>query len=136
MFEQDAKDQYESLASPISSEFAGTVDNDVRKKAHGNITGLFYINAYGMEIHPSPNADYLANLGEREVLIYSCGSLWTRSVKTQRTGFNPNLKAVLLVSSRVWPSEVLPLVLHVRPSFARRFFCVSELRFLWQPRVH
>ena len=46
----------------------------------GYSAGLFYINAYGMEIHPTPNPDYLANLDEREVLIYSCGSLWTRYV--------------------------------------------------------
>ncbi|KXN89817.1 hypothetical protein AN958_04821 [Leucoagaricus sp. SymC.cos] len=57
MFEQEAKAEYESLPSPIRR--------------------LFYINAYGMEIHPSPNPDYLANLGEQKVLIYSCGSLWT-----------------------------------------------------------
>jgi len=46
----------------------------------GHSAGLFYINAYGTEIHPTPNPDYLANLDEREVLIYSCGSLWTRYV--------------------------------------------------------
>jgi len=44
----------------------------------GHFAELFYINAYGMEIHPTPNPDYLANLNEKEVLIYSCGSLWTR----------------------------------------------------------
>lgn len=57
MFEHGAKAHFESLVSPIAR--------------------LFYINAYGMEIHPAPNPDYLANLDEREVLIYSCGSLWT-----------------------------------------------------------
>ncbi|KAF9454921.1 UPF0052-domain-containing protein [Macrolepiota fuliginosa MF-IS2] len=57
MFEQGSKSQYESLPARIAR--------------------LYYINAYGMEIHPSPNPDYLANLGERDVLIYSCGSLWT-----------------------------------------------------------
>ena len=39
---------------------------------------MFYINAYGNEVHPSPNQDYLANLGRNDVLVYSCGSLWTR----------------------------------------------------------
>lgn len=41
-------------------------------------TGLYYINAYGSEIHPSPNPDYIADLGMKDVLVYSCGSLWTR----------------------------------------------------------
>lgn len=41
-------------------------------------SGLFYINAYGLEIHPSPNPDYLAGLASHDVLVYSCGSLWTR----------------------------------------------------------
>ncbi|EKM83681.1 hypothetical protein AGABI1DRAFT_32382 [Agaricus bisporus var. burnettii JB137-S8] len=57
MFGKDSESKYEHLSAPI--------------------TRLYYINAYGMEIHPSPNAAYLANLGERDVLIYSCGSLWT-----------------------------------------------------------
>lgn len=41
-------------------------------------TGLYYINAYGNEIHPSPNPDYLSHLSIKDVLVYSCGSLWTR----------------------------------------------------------
>ena len=42
-----------------------------------HLTELFYINAYGNEIHPSPNPDYISTLSGRDVLIYSCGSLWT-----------------------------------------------------------
>ncbi|KAJ7581064.1 UPF0052-domain-containing protein [Mycena floridula] len=57
MFEQGAKDEYRSLNSRISR--------------------LFYINAYGNEILPSPNPDYISSLSSREVLVYSCGSLWT-----------------------------------------------------------
>jgi len=46
---------------------------------HLNITtGLYYINGYGMEIHPSPNPEFLSNLASRDILVYSCGSLWTR----------------------------------------------------------
>ncbi|KAF8876811.1 hypothetical protein CPB85DRAFT_1378560 [Mucidula mucida] len=45
-------------------------------KQQGN-QQLFYINAYGMEIHPSPNPDYLSSLSSHDVLVYSCGSLWT-----------------------------------------------------------
>ncbi|KAF8876805.1 hypothetical protein CPB85DRAFT_1378555 [Mucidula mucida] len=57
MFEAAGKSTYEPLASRINK--------------------LFYINAYGMEIHPSPNPDYLSSLSSHDVLVYSCGSLWT-----------------------------------------------------------
>lgn len=30
-----------------------------------------------MEIHPSPNPEFLSNLASRDILVYSCGSLWT-----------------------------------------------------------
>ncbi|KAI0757600.1 UPF0052-domain-containing protein [Daedaleopsis nitida] len=57
MFEAEGKNDYEPLQS--------------------RITKLFYINAYGNEIHPSPNPDYIQSLARSEVLVYSCGSLWT-----------------------------------------------------------
>ncbi|KAG7450766.1 UPF0052-domain-containing protein [Guyanagaster necrorhizus] len=57
MFEPQGKDSYKPLASRISK--------------------LFYINAYGMEIHPSPNPDYISSLSSHNVLVFSCGSLWT-----------------------------------------------------------
>ncbi|KZT08962.1 UPF0052-domain-containing protein [Laetiporus sulphureus 93-53] len=57
MFQADAKEHYEPLDARISR--------------------LYYINAYGSEIHPSPNPDYIANLSLNNVLVYSCGSLWT-----------------------------------------------------------
>ncbi|KAJ7785650.1 hypothetical protein B0H16DRAFT_1753437 [Mycena metata] len=41
------------------------------------ISRLYYMNAYGFEIHPSPNAEYVRALGASDVLVYSCGSLWT-----------------------------------------------------------
>ncbi|PVG00700.1 UPF0052-domain-containing protein [Serendipita vermifera] len=41
------------------------------------IKRVFYINAYGQEIYPSPNPEFLSNLSQRDFLIYSCGSLWT-----------------------------------------------------------
>ncbi|KAL1741960.1 hypothetical protein HDZ31DRAFT_44314 [Schizophyllum fasciatum] len=41
------------------------------------ICRLYYINAYGMEIHPSPNAEYISSLNRANCLVYSCGSLWT-----------------------------------------------------------
>ncbi|TFK76650.1 UPF0052-domain-containing protein [Pluteus cervinus] len=56
-FESSNKDEYVPLRSPIQR--------------------LFYINAYGIEIRPSPNPDFLHNLESKDVLVYSCGSLWT-----------------------------------------------------------
>ncbi|KAK0207980.1 UPF0052-domain-containing protein [Desarmillaria ectypa] len=57
MFEPQGKDSYEPLPSRISR--------------------LFYINAYGMEIHPSPNPDYISSLSTHDIIVFSCGSLWT-----------------------------------------------------------
>lgn len=36
------------------------------------------MNAYGHEIFPSPNPDYISGIAAKDVLVYSCGSLWTR----------------------------------------------------------
>ncbi|KAF8139791.1 UPF0052-domain-containing protein [Boletus edulis] len=38
---------------------------------------LYYINAYGHEVHPTPNPEFIATLATSEALVYSCGSLWT-----------------------------------------------------------
>jgi hypothetical protein len=43
------------------------------------IARVFYVDTLGQEIAPSTNRDYVTNLGTHEVLVYSCGSLWTRS---------------------------------------------------------
>ncbi|KAL4244481.1 CofD-like domain superfamily protein [Abortiporus biennis] len=60
LFEATKKDEYVPLDSRICR--------------------LFYINAYGNEIHPGPNPDYLHHLATNDVLVYSCGSLWTSIV--------------------------------------------------------
>ncbi|KAI0089871.1 UPF0052-domain-containing protein [Irpex rosettiformis] len=60
LFEATKKDEYHPLDSKIAR--------------------LYYINAYGSEIHPSPNPDYITHLGLKDVLVYSCGSLWTSIV--------------------------------------------------------
>ncbi|KAJ7674447.1 hypothetical protein B0H17DRAFT_1170677 [Mycena rosella] len=57
LFEQQDKGVYQPLAARISR--------------------LFYMNAYGFEIHPSPNPEYISALAANDVLVYSCGSLWT-----------------------------------------------------------
>ena len=74
MFEQSSKEEYEALGSPITRKFQGTQAYRISSFS----TGLYYINAYGIEIHPSPNPDYLSSLASKDVLVYSCGSLWTR----------------------------------------------------------
>ncbi|KII86481.1 hypothetical protein PLICRDRAFT_700522 [Plicaturopsis crispa FD-325 SS-3] len=51
--------------------------NDAYEPLGARISRLFYMNAYGHEVHPSPNPDYLANLSAHDILVYSCGSLWT-----------------------------------------------------------
>ncbi|KAG8220212.1 UPF0052-domain-containing protein [Butyriboletus roseoflavus] len=38
---------------------------------------LYYINAYGHEVHPMPNPDFIKTIATSEALVYSCGSLWT-----------------------------------------------------------
>ncbi|THH30392.1 hypothetical protein EUX98_g3804 [Antrodiella citrinella] len=70
--EREARDEWRDIVEGRSTLWSG-IPND-RKEM---IRGLFYLNAYGNEIYPSPNPDYLHNLGEKDVLIYSCGSLWT-----------------------------------------------------------
>lgn len=56
-FDADRKDAAAGLPSPVSR--------------------IYYINAYGNEIHPHPNPDFLASISVSQVLVYSCGSLWT-----------------------------------------------------------
>jgi hypothetical protein len=82
-------------------------------------SGLFYINAYGHEIHPSPNPEFLSQLGGRDVLVYSCGSLWTRCVASSPTGDSYRiLKTRTLVRHLAlcpaWPCGASHLLLRVR----------------------
>ncbi|KAK2461746.1 hypothetical protein APHAL10511_006209 [Amanita phalloides] len=66
----------ETLAQPQNIIFDSTAKN-IQISLPSPISRVFYINAYGMEVHPSPNPDYLASLSDKDVLVYSCGSLWT-----------------------------------------------------------
>jgi len=56
--------------------FAKAADAGV-EPLESRIKRLFYINAYGHEIQPFPNPDFITSLSTRDVLLYSCGSLWT-----------------------------------------------------------
>ncbi|KAJ7226097.1 UPF0052-domain-containing protein [Mycena pura] len=67
LFEQQSKDAYQTLSARISLWLI-----------HSSRAGMYYMNAYGFEIHPSPNPEYLAALATNDMLVYSCGSLWTR----------------------------------------------------------
>ncbi|WRT67808.1 uncharacterized protein IL334_004782 [Kwoniella shivajii] len=41
------------------------------------IERVFYINLYGQEIYPEPNPEFTESINQRDLLVYSCGSLWT-----------------------------------------------------------
>lgn len=76
-------------------------------RLRSRIFRVYYINAYGMEIHPSPNPDYISNLASRDFLVYSCGSLWTSIIPclalrgvARAIASSPSLRAkVLLLNS-------------------------------------
>ncbi|UZJ55058.1 hypothetical protein CBS101457_004378 [Exobasidium rhododendri] len=44
------------------------------------IERLFYVNAYGNEVRPAPNPEYVDSIHSSKTLLYSCGSLWTSIV--------------------------------------------------------
>ena len=97
LFEADRKPSVEALPSPISSK--SFILRAVKFLIYEH-SGIYYINAYGSEIHPYPNPDFLTNLSSRQVLVYSCGSLWTRSVTAER----PQSSA----DSKVFQRDALP----------------------------
>ncbi len=80
----ESKDSYERLHSPINR-------TAIRLTLFPSpstwliclpLAGLYYMNAYGHEMHPVPTPEYISGLGSSQVLVYSCGSLWTRFVFT------------------------------------------------------
>ena len=88
LFEADGKDAVAGLPSPISSKsfvfLPGPFVSDIQSIHELSRSGIYYINAYGNEIRPYPNQDFLTNISLRQLLVYSCGSLWTRSVILER----------------------------------------------------
>lgn len=78
LFKADGKEAAVGLPSPISSKpFVFLPGPVVCERSR---PGIYFINAYGNEINPYPNPDFLTNISLRQVLVYSCGSLWTRLV--------------------------------------------------------
>jgi hypothetical protein len=73
-FDPQTKEKYDSLPSRIISQCLSLWNLSLINHK----IGLYYLNAYGHEVHPSPNPDYISNLASSDVLVYSCGSLWTR----------------------------------------------------------
>ncbi|KAF4623230.1 hypothetical protein D9613_001997 [Agrocybe pediades] len=65
------------FGSPKQNVMFDSLDKATHEALPSRIKRLYYINGYGMEIHPSPNGEFLSNLRSREILVYSCGSLWT-----------------------------------------------------------
>ena len=74
MFESMDKGTCGRLPSRISSAFQSPFSFIVII----GTTEIYYINGYGMQIHPDPNPEFLSNIASRDILVYSCGSLWTR----------------------------------------------------------
>lgn len=98
MGEQDWDDE-SGHTHPLNLSFTKNGDSENMQNLHAPITGIsryhhidslqyphcsalnsgvFYINAYGQEVHPRANPAYVNALRERDALVYSCGSLWTR----------------------------------------------------------
>ncbi|PPQ98887.1 hypothetical protein CVT24_003518 [Panaeolus cyanescens] len=68
------------IQTPSNNVLFEAVSKGDYEPLRSRICRLYYINGYGMEIQPSPNPDFLANIASRDVLVYSCGSLWTRVI--------------------------------------------------------
>ncbi|KAF8203162.1 hypothetical protein BJ912DRAFT_943050 [Pholiota molesta] len=73
----DGLGEFESSSSPRQNMLFESLSKGTYEPLPARIQRLYYINGYGMEIHPSPNGEFLSNLASRDVLVYSCGSLWT-----------------------------------------------------------
>lgn len=55
-------------------------DNKIDDRLPSRIERLYYVNAYGSEIQPTPNPEFISTLYSSNTLMYSCGSLWTSIV--------------------------------------------------------
>ena len=70
-------------ATPMDAEEG--VENDAnifvnkeRMYSHpSTIAAIEYINSFGKQVFPKPNANYMSALHSSDVLVYSCGSLYT-----------------------------------------------------------
>jgi len=83
-------------ARPVDLPAGGNLGyrkGEEEKPLEARIERVFYINNYGQvsaenrivptiyqEIFPEPNPEFLDSLSNRDILVYSCGSLWTSIV--------------------------------------------------------
>jgi len=131
-----------TLAQPQNFIFDSTAKNN-QSLLPSPISRMFYINAYGMEVHPTPNPDYIASLSNRDILVYSCGSLWTsiipclalRGVATA-IACSPTLRAKVLLLNAVNDREtngysavdyVLTIVETLNASYSARPFGLGNV---------
>lgn len=71
------------------------------------IKSVYYINNFGLPVYPRPNSRFIAALHERDMLVFSCGSLFTSLIPclalrgvSQAIATSHSLKAkVLLLNS-------------------------------------
>ncbi|KAI5989767.1 hypothetical protein EDD15DRAFT_2531290 [Pisolithus albus] len=80
--DSDLLSPLDGMASPVSHRSNVMYTQDDKECGYeplkSRICRLYYINAYGHEVHPTPNPEYIKSLSTAEALLYSCGSLWTR----------------------------------------------------------
>lgn len=81
------ENQEEEIGDPTVPKIPSRIGNIVFTKQSetpdrlpSKIERLFYVNAYGNEVQPAPNPEYISNLFCSKTLLYSCGSLWTSIV--------------------------------------------------------
>jgi hypothetical protein len=129
----ESKDSYERLHSPINRTAIRLTLFPSLSTCQWLIclplAGLYYMNAYGHEMHPVPTPEYISGLGSSQVLVYSCGSLWTRFVfttlscppTTLSSGHEIASFPALPCAEWRWPSRVLV-------PCARKSFSVSSRR--------
>ena len=87
--------EYEPLRSPIERSSSPPA---IITAISDMIAGIFYINQYGQEIFPQPNPLFIKNLNTKSILVYSCGSLFTRWAIILIFEFSRKLHDVLISS--------------------------------------
>lgn len=67
----------EMVSSQKNIMFEPAGKDDEEEELSSRIKRIYYLNAYASEVYPSPNPDFLSSLNSNDILVYSCGSLWT-----------------------------------------------------------
>ncbi|EGN94109.1 hypothetical protein SERLA73DRAFT_115023 [Serpula lacrymans var. lacrymans S7.3] len=112
----------EIISRPQNAAFNPQDKSRTYEALSSRISRLYYINAYGHEVHPSPNPEYIKNIYSSDVLVYSCGSLWTsiipclalRDVASAIARSNLRAKVLLLNSNNDRETDGYTAVDYVR----------------------